>query len=202
VQGYYASISFVDAQVGKVLDALERLKLADNTIIVLWSDHGWLLGEHSLWQKMCLFEESTRVPLIIAAPNGKSPGRSCPRPVELIDMYPTLADLCGVKAPAHTQGKSLKMFLDDPRRDVKTAAYTQVQRGGKNKNAFMGRSVRTERWRYTEWDDGKKGTELYDHDADPRELRTLANDPAQARMVAELRRLLGAIRQEPVPSAR
>jgi uncharacterized sulfatase len=194
VQGYYASVSFTDTQVGRLLDALDRLKLTDNTIIILWSDHGWLLGEHGLWQKMCLFEESARVPLIIATPGSKTGGKTCPRPVELIDMYPTLADLCGLKVPATAQGKSLRPFLDEPTRAAQTAAYTQVARGGAKKGGFMGRSVRTERWRYTEWDDGKRGAELYDHDADPREARNLAEDPGHAQTVAELRRLLRAIR--------
>jgi uncharacterized sulfatase len=200
VQGYYAAVTFADAQVGRLLDALDRLKLTDSTIIILWSDHGWLLGEHGLWQKMCLFEESARVPLIIAAPGSKSSGKTCPQPVELIDMYPTLVDLCGARAPAHLQGKSLRPLLDDPARDVKSAAYTQVQRG--QKQGFMGRSVRTARWRFTEWDDGKKGQELYDHDADPHEARNLAGDPAHAQTVAELRELLRAIRQQPVQSGR
>ena len=193
IKAYYATVTFMDAQVGKVLDALDELGLRENTIIVFWSDHGWLLGEHGLWQKMNLFEESARVPLIIAAPNQKMPGKKSDRLAELIDVYPTLVDLAGFKVPAGLEGKSLKPLLDDPTIPWKPGAYTQVMRGGAKKGTgFMGRSVRTEKYRYTEWDDGKKGIELYDHGADPREHRNLAMDPAHEKTRAELRRLLKA----------
>ena len=140
---------------------------------------------------MCLFEESARVPLIIAAPGQKAVGQKCDRLAELVDMYPTLADLCDIPAPKHLQGASLKKFLDDPTLPGKRGAYTQVTRGGaKMGDKFMGRSVRTERWRYTEWDDGKHGLELYDHDADPKEHRNLANEAKHAKVIAELKGLL------------
>jgi iduronate 2-sulfatase len=190
IQAYYASITFMDAQVGRVLDALERLKLADNTIVVFWSDHGYLLTEHGQWMKQSLFEESARVPFLIAAPNAKAKGRATPRPVELLDIYPTLADLCGLPAPAGLEGRSLRPLLDNPQAKWDKAAYTQVERGPQGQR-FMGRSVRTERWRYTEWDDaGKQGVELYDHANDPREYRNLAGDPKFAATVAEMKQRL------------
>ncbi len=184
-QAYFAAISFTDAQVGRLLDALDRLKLADNTIVVLWGDHGYLLGEHGQWMKQSLFEESARVPLIIAAPGAKGNGKASPRMVETIDIYPTLADLCGASPPSNLAGVSLRPLLDDPQLPWNRPAFTQVQRGN-----FPGRSVRTEHWRYTEWDHGKRGVELYDEKNDPREFKNLASDPKFAPVVAEMRRHL------------
>ncbi len=192
-RAYYASISFMDAQVGRILDALDRLKLADKTIVVFWSDHGYLLGEHGQWMKMMLFEGSARVPLIISVPGAKAAGQSSPRTVELLDLYPTLADLCHLDAPKDLHGKSLRPLLDDPAATWTKPAYTQLLRAGNpNQNVpkIVGRSVRTERYRYTEWNDGKSGVELYDEQSDPNEYHNLAHHPDQAEVVAELKRLL------------
>jgi len=202
LRAYYASVSLMDAQVGRVLAALDRLKLRDNTVIVFHSDHGWLLGEHGgQWQKRSLFEESARVPLIIASPGANANGRVCGRTVELIDLHPTVADLCGLPAPPKLEGRSLKPLLADTNAKWDKPAFTQVTRNAETsltikvnpaKKTFMGRSVRTERWRYTEWDEGREGTELYDHAADPREWNNLAKDPKHAKTVAEMKKLLAA----------
>ncbi len=192
-QAYYAAISFVDAQIGRVLDSLDRLGLKDNTVIVFWSDHGYHLGEHGLWMKQSCFEESARVPFIIAPPGSKVAGQSCPRIVEALDLYPTLADYAGLKAPANLEGVSLRPLLENPQAAWTRPAYTQVQRAG-----FPGHSVRTERWRYTEWDGGARGVELYDHDNDPQELKNLAGDPRFAAEQAQLKALIKAVHPVPV----
>ena len=194
-RAYLASISFVDAQIGRLLDALDRLGLADNTVVVLFGDHGWLLGEHGQWQKMLLFEESARAPLIIALPNTRRKG-ACPRPVEFLDIYPTLAELCGLEAPATVEGKSLLPLLKNPKAKWSKPALTQVQHTTSN-GPISGYSVRTERWRYTEWDGGKLGAEFYDHKNDPHEWRNLANDPKYMKERAELTKLLPSPRPKP-----
>ena len=195
LQGYYASISFMDAQVGRVVDALDRLGLADSTVIVFTSDHGYHTGQHGLWQKMSLFEESARVPLLIVSPGVSSRGSVAKAPVSLVDLFPTLAELCGVKPPENLQGQSLVPMLRDAAAPGRGWALTQVQRAGGPANAkggkgggrrFFGYSLRTPRWRYTEWAEGAQGRELYDHDKDPRELTNLADVAAHASTVAEL----------------
>ena len=182
MRAYYAGTSFIDAQLGKVLDALERLGLADKTVVVLLGDHGYHLGERGWWNKNTLFEHSTRAPLIVYDPRAKAKGAATSRLVEFVDVYPTLAELCGLAAPAGLEGQSFRPLLDDPAQAWKPAAYTQVQRGRN-----VGRSVRTERWRYTEWDGGTAGVELYDHENDPGELMNLATDPRHAGDVERLR---------------
>jgi iduronate 2-sulfatase len=189
IQAYFASITFMDAQVGRVLDALDRLGLADNTIVVFTSDHGYHLGEHGLWQKMSLFEESARVPLIIAAPGKGVEGGVSKTPVGLIDLYPTLTELCDVFAPESLQGQSLVPMLVDPKVEGRGWALSQVTRGPRNRRVF-GFTLRTPRWRYTEWDQTRGGRELYDHEKDPYELTNLADDPTQADELAELSRQL------------
>ena len=187
LQAYYASISFVDANVGKLLDALDRLNLTDNTIIVFWSDHGYGTGEHGQWMKQTVFDAATRLPLIIATPSPKTKGKGCPRTVELLDLYPTLADLCGLSnVPQNLHGTSLRPLLDNPNAKWDRPAISQVARGQK----VMGYSIRTERYRYTEWNDGKEGDELYDYQADPKELKNLAQN---AKLKTELRTKLRTI---------
>lgn len=171
-QAYYACNSFVDAQIGRLLDALEANDLMDKTIIVFWSDHGYFLGEKGLWYKRKAFERSARMPLLIAAPS-LAKGASTTKPVELLDLYPTLADLCGLEPPKNLEGASLRPLLTDPKNGKwSKPAVTQVWH---NKNAW-GYSLRTERWRYTEWLEGEAGRELYDHANDPDEVHNLAND--------------------------
>lgn len=204
-QAYSASISFMDAQVGKVLDSLDRLGLTDSTVIVFTSDHGYHMGEHGLYQKMSLFEESARVPMLISVPGITAPGTVAETPVSQVDLFPTLADLCGVKPPSNLQGQSLTPILKDVSEAGRGWALTQVTRGGQRaaqKNpagnpeakgkarnpeaSFFGYTLRTPRWRYTEWDEGRKGRELYDHESDPRELTNLADQPEHSATVASL----------------
>lgn len=201
IQAYYASVSLMDAQVGRLLDALERLKLADNTIVVFVSDHGYHLGQHGLWQKGDLFEGSCRVPLIIAAPGMKTAGQKSERVVELVDLYPTLAELCGYKTPQHIQGQSLVPLLKDPQAERTRPAFSvthsrasRLHKEMKGKNP-LGHSIRTERYRYTEWGDGEYGAELYDYQTDPEEFRNLVRDPTHRETVARLKGLLAKTRQ-------
>ena len=194
LQAYHAATTFMDAQVGLVVAELEKQKLADKTIIVFFSDHGYHLGEHGLWQKMSLFENSARVPMIVYDPRSKANGQTTSRTVELIDLHPTLADLCGLDAPKELTGKSVRPLLNDPKHAWDKVAITQVSRGTptvtgdvkpKAQPWFMGYSVRSERYRYTEWDGGTKGVQLYDYTTDPHELTNLAADPKHADIVKE-----------------
>jgi uncharacterized sulfatase len=189
IRAYYASISFLDANVGRVLDALDRLQLSSNTIVVFVSDHGYHLGERGQWMKQTLFERSARAPLIVAGPGVTAKGRASTRIVEFLDLYPTLADLARVAPPPGLHGRSLTPLLRNPQARWDHPAVTQVRRGA-GENMFMGYSVRTDKWRYTEWDGGSRGTELYDEREDPDELRNLAADPKHQETVAELQRLL------------
>lgn len=179
-QAYYACTSFIDAQVGRLLNALDRLKIAENTIVVMWSDHGYHLGEHNgIWQKRTLFEQSARAPLIIRTPAAKGNGQTCRRIVEFVDIYPTLTSVAGVSPPSGLAGKDLSPLLANPDQEWNELAVTQVLRPADNRLAspVMGCSIRTRRWRYTEWGEGKHGLELYDHQSDPFEFNNLAIDP-------------------------
>jgi iduronate 2-sulfatase len=203
LQAYYASTSFMDAQVGQVLKSLEAAKLADKTIVVFISDHGYHLGEHGLWQKMSLFENSARVPLIIHDPRIKG-GTVSKRTVELVDLHPTLAELCGLEAANNLTGKSLKPLLENANAAWDKVATTQVSRGTptatgeqrpKAQPWFMGYSVRNERYRYTEWDGGAKGKQLYDYETDPHEHTNLADDPNHAATVSALQTQLADVKK-------
>jgi len=185
MRAYYAGISFMDAQLGKITDAMDKLELWQNTIVVFFGDHGYHLGERGWWNKNTLFELSARAPLIVVTPEIKTAGRGCSGIVEFVDIYPTLADLCELSPPANLEGTSFKPLLNDPELPWKKTAFTQVQRG-----RIAGRSVRTERWRYTEWERGTQGAELYNHDTDPGEYYNLTGDPQYTETVAELRKVL------------
>ena len=191
VQAYFASITFMDAQVGKVLDALDELGLADSTTVVFTSDHGYHLGEHGLWQKMSLFEQSAQVPLIIAAPGLAAKGSVVQSPVGLIDIYPTITELCGVDSAVKVQGQSLVPMLRDPAVTGRGWTLSQVTRGRRDGDNVFGYSIRTARFRLTRWGkDGADGLELYDHEVDPQELTNLAEHPDQSDRVMELSSLL------------
>lgn len=219
VRAYYASVTFVDAQIGKMLDALEELDLMDKTIIVFWSDHGYMLGEHGMWQKQNLFERTAHQPLLIYAP-GITDGKQCNAVVECIDIYPTIADLAGLKAPDTIDGVSLKPLLENVDLKWDRPAFTQQARtlfpqnqdqasammlafSGGTRFMFnpalsdtnvtlFGRSVRTDRYRYTEWDEGREGIELYDYETDPEEHVNLAHNPDKKtrKLMEELAELL------------
>jgi iduronate 2-sulfatase len=193
IHGYYACVAYIDAQIGKIIDQLDTLDLADDTIIVLWGDHGFHLGDHGLWCKHSNLEHATRVPLIIAAPQGKA-GQLSTMPVELIDIFPTLCDLTDLELPTHLDGVSLAPVLTEGAGNIREFAVSQYPRSG-----HMGYALRTERFRYVAWyenlgkdDEAADGsgtpvaTELYDYKHDPRETRNLANEIVYAEISAEL----------------
>jgi arylsulfatase A-like enzyme len=193
--GYNACISYTDAQIGRVLDALDKEGLADSTVIVLWGDHGWQLGEHGLWHKHTNFEVAARAPLLIALPKSASAGRHCAAPVEFVDVYPTLADVCGLKVPQGLAGMSLKPYLENPEAPMQKPAISVYPKSSKEHGgALMGYSVRDERWRGTFW--RKRNTadigfiELYDHQNDPNETVNLATKPEHAKVIASLQKHL------------
>ncbi len=191
LQAYYASVSFIDAQIGRLLNAIEKEGLLQNTVVVLWSDHGYHLGEHGgIWQKRCLFEQSAGSPLIIYAPGKKGNGRPCRQVVEFVDIYPTIAQLCGLQLPEQLSGKDLASLLENPDQPWRGSAFTQVLRPGDG-SPVMGRSVRTDRWRYTEWNRGEAGAELYHHTRDPLEFTNLVSDPFYRDTVEMLKALFG-----------
>lgn len=207
--GYLANITYMDAQIGRVLDALERLGLAENTVIVFWSDHGYHLGEQTLFAKTSNFELDARVPMIIAAPGMKTAGQKTEALAELMDLYPTLAELCGLPKPAWTDGVSLVPVLADVGATVREVALTQHPRPAYYNNepdktpTHMGYSIRSATHRYTEWRDWKTGQttdrELYDHTADPDETRNLAGHDEQKAVVSKHAALLEMMKPIVVP---
>ncbi|MEM9399092.1 MAG: sulfatase [Verrucomicrobiota bacterium] len=182
-QAYYATISFIDAQVGRLIQALEERDLMKNTIIVFWSDHGYFLGEKGLWYKRKNFERSLRVPLIFAGAGIEAKKDDCYQPVELLDLYPTLVDYTGFEIPKVLEGRSLRPLLTNPKSTWDKPAISQVIYSPKK---AYGYSIRTERWRYTEWMKGDAGIELYDHDNDPNEITNLANNAEFTKIQKEL----------------
>ncbi len=189
IRGYYACVSFIDAQVGRLLDQLDKLGIVENTVIVLWGDHGWQLGEHGFWCKHTNFEVASRTPLLVVAP-GAEGGRVCKRLVEYVDIYPTLCDLAGLPKPGHLQGKSMQPLLADVNAEHKEAVITR--HGG-------GDAVRTERYRYMEMHTKNgagqlRGVGLFDLEKDPDENQNVAEDPAYADVRAELKTVLEAER--------
>jgi arylsulfatase A-like enzyme len=184
IRAYYASTSFMDAQVGRVIEALDRLHLRENTIIVFWGDHGYHLGEKGKWSKAySLWDVGLRVPLIIAMP-GQKPQTS-ERTVQLLDLYPTLADLTGLPAPPQNEGRSIAPLLRKPNASWNFPSFAVVMFQGK-----LGRSVTTERWHYVEWDEGRAGAMLTDLRSDPLELKNLADEPGFADQVRKMKVLL------------
>ncbi|MDB6023807.1 MAG: Choline-sulfatase [Verrucomicrobiales bacterium] len=180
---YYAATTFMDSQVGILLDTMDRLKMWDNTIVIFLGDHGWHHGEHDgMWAKMSLMEESARAPLIVVAP-GKKHGAVCSRVVEFVDLYPTLTDFCGLKTPGGLEGLSFASLLKNPAQPWKKGVFSVVNRRG-----GLGHSVRSEEFTYTEWPDGS--TQLYNHVNDPKEYLNLAKKTDYVKTLAEMKALL------------
>jgi arylsulfatase A-like enzyme len=176
VQAYLAAVAYTDMNVGRLLDALDKSPHKDNTIIVLWGDHGWHLGEKQHWRKFALWEEANRVPLILAAPGVTKPDQTCDRPVDLMALYPTLTEICALPTPAHVEGKSIRPLLTNPSASWDRPALSTF--------LFNNHAVRTDGWRYIRYADGSD--ELYDEAADPLEHVNLAGKPEHAERKREL----------------
>jgi arylsulfatase A-like enzyme len=188
--GYYAAISYMDAQVGKVLDEMDRLNLTKNTIIVLWGDHGWKLGEHDAWCKHSNCENDTNAALLVSVPGMKHAGAKTKGIVEFVDIYPTLADLVGLRLPSHLEGISFRGLLENPNQAWKQASFSQYPRSIAGKQ-LMGYSMRTDRYRLTVWVDRNdreqvEARELYDHEIDPQENQNIANQVGQKAVLERL----------------
>jgi arylsulfatase A-like enzyme len=202
--GYYASVSYVDACFGKLIAGLKELALDNNTIVVVWGDHGWKLGEHGSWCKQTNYNIDTRVPLFIYDPRHPTSGNDCDSLVELVDLYPTLCDLAGIEIPSNMEGMSLKPLLQAPERALKSAVFSHYHQRPRNTldgNHYMGYSMVTARYHYVEWyawDDQNQvrkeyvARELYDNQSDPEENINIAEHPDKAGIVAELSQKLKA----------
>jgi iduronate 2-sulfatase len=186
LRSYYACTSFMDAQLGKVLDALEASGQLDNTLIFFFGDHGYHLGEHNWWNKVTIFEKGTNAPFIVAGQSVAKKGVVSNSMFEFIDIYPTLADVMKLKdTPSYLEGKSFKKMLKNPTKPFRNFTSSVVSRG-----AMLGRMVKNTEWRYIEWDDAKKGVELYDQQNDPIEYHNLANDPAYSKVLDKMKKLM------------
>jgi arylsulfatase A-like enzyme len=189
IHAYYACVSYADAQVGRVLAELDRLGLRQKTLVILWGDHGYHLGEHGTWTKRTNWEIATRAPLIISVPGQKTAGAATEALVEFVDIYPTLAELCQIAPPASLEGKSFRPLLENPRRDWKTAAFSIYPKQIPGVGEGFGRAMRTDRYRLVEWAadaSEKRFCELYDHTTDPQENVNLANLPANGQLLRSL----------------
>jgi len=197
IHGYYACVSFIDGQIGKVVDELERLGLRDDTVIVLWGDHGWKLGEHDSWCKHTDFEIDVNAPLLISAPGMKNTGRTTNALTEFVDIYPTLCELCGLDKPGHLEGISFAPLMEDPDRPWKQAAFSiwvQAKYRYDLETQIIGYTMKTDRYRYTEWKHTMsrevRARELYDHEKDPQENVNVVDDPRYAAVVPELEAMM------------
>ncbi len=197
VHGYYAAVSYMDAQLGRVLDALKENGFAENTVVVVWGDHGWHLGDHGMWCKHTNYELATRSALVVSMPGQKTVGKPCAKFVEFVDIFPTLVDACGLPKSAGVEGHSFVPLLNNPEQTWKAAAFSQYPRsGGMGVGQLMGYAVRTERYRYVEW--RKRNTtevvarELYDHATDPAEDTNIADDPANKAVLDDHAKRLAA----------
>lgn len=199
IHAYAANISYVDAQVGRILDQLDLLNLTESTAIVFWGDHGFHLGEHGLWRKNTLFENAIRSPLIVSIPGQSFPNISTDSLVELIDIYPTLCDICQIPVPEEVEGISMLPVIEDPSLPWKTATFTQLRRP-KVRGYVNGYSLRSDRYRYTEWgNNGAYGIELYDYSADPNETVNIASQSENEDLVYLLSSKLQAGWQSALP---